>query len=113
MAVAANKDMVFSQAEDLSAVDKLVLGTVNAPYKRSISASALQICLAKADLSDWPVHVATFFTDVSPELVFGFARNHGISKSDLAQVYLAMKAKTGESNPELEADLVPLARSAR
>lgn len=113
MAVTATEHLVFSPTEDLSAVDKLVLGTVNAPYKRSISASTLQSCLAKADLNDWSVHVATFFTDVAPDLVFEFANTHGISKSDLAKAYLVMKTKTGEWNPDLEADLVQLAPSAR
>jgi hypothetical protein len=45
--------------------------------------------------------------------VFGFANIHGISKPNLAAVYLAMKAKTGEWNPDLEADLVPLAPASR
>jgi hypothetical protein len=94
-------------------VDKLVLATVNAPYKRSISAAALQQCIVEVELDDWQVHVATFFTDVSAHLVFGFADAHGISKSKLADAYLAMKAKTGERNPALESDLVPLASSAR
>jgi hypothetical protein len=95
-----------------SAVDKLVLATVNAPYKREISVSILKECLVKGEPGDWPVHLASFFTDVSPNLVFRFAALHGISKSKLAQAYLAMKAKTGELNPDLEAELVPLATVA-
>jgi len=94
-------------------VDKLVLATVNAPYKRSIDAPTLRDCLAKADLDAWLVHIATFFTDVAPELVFEFADRHGISRSALAKAYRAMKRKTGELNPNLEAELVPMASSAR
>jgi hypothetical protein len=99
-------------AARIAAVDKLVLATVNAPYKREISASILTKCLAKTDSGDWPVHVATFFTDLNPGLVFDFAMSHGISKSKLAKAYLAMKNKTGELNPDLEAELVPLATVA-
>lgn len=92
-------------------MDGLVLATVNAPYKRDISAAALQECIAKASLNGWPVHVATFFTDVDPFLVFQFADTHGISKSKLAKAYMVMKASTGEHNPDLETELVPLAPS--
>jgi hypothetical protein len=103
----------FGAVPEAWEVDKLVLATVNAPYKRSISGAALQHCLVEVKLDDWPVHVATFFTDVTAHLVFRFADAHGISKSKLADAYLAMKAKTGEQNPALESDLVPLASSAR
>jgi hypothetical protein len=98
----------FSATGKAPMVDKLVLSTVNAPYKRDISAAALSECLANAELGIWPVHVATFFTDVNPDLVFRFAASHGISNSDLAKAYLAMKTETGERNQDLEAKLVPL-----
>jgi len=96
-------------AVGVSAVDELVLATVNAPYKRDISADVLQECIAKADLGKWSVHIATFFTDVEPFLVFRFADAHGISTADLAKTYIAMKAATGERNPNLETELVRLA----
>jgi predicted transcriptional regulator len=51
------------------------------------------------------VHVATFFTDVRPELILKFARLHDVSRAALAQTYRTMKARTGESNPALEAAL--------
>jgi hypothetical protein len=92
-----------------SGVDKLVLATVNAPYRRRIDAAALAECLVKGELGCWAVHVATFFTDVSSDLVFEFATQHGIPKATLARAYLAVKIKTGESNPDLEAQLVTLA----
>lgn len=95
------------------AVDKLVLATVNAPYKRAIDATTLQASLVKLDLDRWLVHVATFFTDVAPELVFKFADQHGISRSKLAEAYLAVKSRTGERNPNLEARLVSMAPPAR
>jgi hypothetical protein len=100
--------MSSSVREEALAIDKLVLATVNAPYKRTISAASLTECLAKAEFGSWPVHVATFFTDVAPDLVFRFAAAHGISKSELANAYLGMKAQTGERHPALEAELVPV-----
>jgi len=98
---------------DASAVDKLVLATINAPYKRSIDAMTLSACLVKPDIDQWLVHIVTFFTDVAPDLVFKFADQHGISKSKLAKAYLAIKKKTGEQNLVLEANLVPMASSSR
>jgi hypothetical protein len=98
----------FSAIGKNPAVDKLVLATINAPYKRDISAAALCDCLANAELGPWPVHVATFFTDINPDLVFSFAASHDISKSALAKAYFAMKTATGECNPDLEAKLAPL-----
>jgi|ERR1700726_3413529 hypothetical protein len=93
-------------------VDKLVLATVNAPYKRDITASTLAECMLKADSGDWLVHVATFFTDVSPALIFTFAASHGIPRIKLAQAYLAVKSTTGELNLDLEAVLEPVATVA-
>ncbi|KUM25686.1 hypothetical protein AU467_24870 [Mesorhizobium loti] len=113
MVRAITKTHVIGAAEGFSAVDGLVLATVNAPYKRDISVAALRECIAKAKLDDWPVHVATFFTDVEPFLVFQFASAHGISKSRLAKAYMATKAATGEYNPDLETELVSLAPSPR
>jgi hypothetical protein len=98
---------------DASAVDKLVLATINAPYKRSIDVATLRTRLAKLDLDQWLVHIATFFTDVAPDLVFKFADQHGITRSKLAKAYLAIKERTGEQNPGLEAELVPMASSSR
>ena len=99
-------------AEDASVVDKLVLSTVNAPYARNISAATLRKCIVEAKLDDWLVHVATFFTDVSPNLIFKFASSHGVSKSKLAEAYRVMKADTGERNSDLEAELVSMAAVA-
>ena len=90
-------------------VDELVLGTSNAPYRRSITAAALAKSLASGKSEPWKVHIATFFTDVKPKLIFEFAEMHGISKRALASTYRALKASTGEGNPALEAILDQLA----
>lgn len=93
-------------------VDELVLSTTNAPYKKVISAAQLAKHLASSRTGPWHVHVATFFTDVRPELILKFAAIHGVSKSDLVATYRAVKAATGEANPRLEAALEQLAPAA-
>lgn len=93
-----SRDRPMSRRE----VDELVIGTTNAPYKRSITATELTRGLASGRSEPWTVHVATFFTDVRPELILKFAEMHGISRRVLASTYRAMKAATGETNPALE-----------
>lgn len=96
----------------LSALDAIVLGTVNAPYKRSISAAELAYVLATGDAETWLVHVSTFFTDVRPGLLIDFAHAHGIRHLQLEAAYSLVKRATGERNIELEAALVALAQAA-
>ena len=79
----------------------------------AISADQLTVCLSSCESGSWKVHVATFFTEVRPELVLRFAELHGVSMSELASAYHAMKVVTGEANPVLEADLEQLAPTAR
>jgi hypothetical protein len=113
MTSAADRTRQSGDLGDRSSVEKLVLATVNAPFQRDISATVLGQCIAQGRIDEWSVHIATFFTDVSPHLVFRFASHHGISRSKLAETYLAMKTKTGERNPDLESELVTLAPSPR
>jgi hypothetical protein len=93
-------------------IDDLVLGTTNAPYRRSIRAKELVDALMSGESGRWAVHVATFFTDVRPELVLRFAELHGIPKRELAITYDEVKAATGEANPALENLLEQLAPTA-
>lgn len=93
-------------AEDL---DELVLGTTNAPFRRSIGAGQLASILKSADPGPWLVHLANFFTEVRPELVLMFAEHHGVSIRDLSSVYGTVKTATGEANPSLEIALEQLA----
>jgi excisionase family DNA binding protein len=90
-------------------IDELVLGTTNAPYRRSISASELTHALMSGRSGRWAVHVATFFTDVRPKLVLRFAELHGIPTRKLAFAYSEIKDATGEANPALENLLEQLA----
>lgn len=90
-------------------VDQLVLGTTNAPYRRTISSTDLVARLTSRDFQSWIAHVVTFFTEVRPELVLQFARLHAIPVRDLVAAYRSMKSTTGETNPALERALERLA----
>ena|GEM_PF-5222712 len=83
-------------------VDQLVLGTTNAPYRRTINSTDLAARLTSRDWQNWIAHVVTFFTEVRPELVLQFARLHAIPIKDLAAAYRSMKSVAGETNPTLE-----------
>jgi hypothetical protein len=98
-----------ARALPLANVDDLVLGTTNASYSRSLSAAELIACLASGESGTWTVHVATFFTEVRPELILRVAEVHSISRNALATAYHKMKARTGEANPALENALEHLA----
>ena len=90
-------------------IDQLVLGTTNAPYRRTINSTDLVARLISRDWQNWIAHVVTFFTEVRPELVLQFARLHAIPIQDLAAAYRSMKSATGETNPALESALDRLA----
>jgi hypothetical protein len=90
------------QGASVREIDDLVLGTTNAPYRRSIRAKELVDALTLGESGQWTVHVATFFTDVRPELVLRFAKLHGITRRELASAYGEVKEATGEANPALE-----------
>ena len=93
-------------------IDDLVLGTTNAPYRRSIAVKELVDALMSGESGQWTVHVATFFTDVRPQLALRFAKLHGIPTRELASAYGGVKEATGEANPALENLLEQLAPTA-
>ena len=93
-------------------VEAIVLSVVNAPYKQAITAPMLAGCLSRGSLGAWPAHIVTLFTEVDVELILAFAGGHAISKQRLGEAYAAMKTKTGETNPEIEAALEPASLSA-
>jgi len=98
-----------SRAPTAKDVDQLVLGTTNAPYRRTINSTELVARLASRDWQNWIAHVVTFFTEVRSELILQFARLHAIPIKDLAAAYRSMKSVTGETNPALERALERLA----
>jgi hypothetical protein len=100
------------QGTSVREIDDLVLGTTNAPYRRSIRAKELVDALMSGETGTWMVHVATFFTDVRPELILRFAKLHGIPARKLTSAYGKVKEVTGEANPALENLLEQLAPAA-
>jgi hypothetical protein len=95
-----------------AAIDNLVLGTVNAPWKRSIDADTLARAVSTGEVGDWLVHLATFFSEVRSGLVLAFANAHHITMPDLSAAYTRVKGLTGEYNAALEVDLVRMGNSA-
>lgn len=99
-------------------VDGLVLGTVNASFKRSIDAQTLASGIAAVVTSDrsWVshvAHVATFFFEVKPHLIVAFADHHGIDGMTLRAAYATMRDFTGERNADLERFIQEAAPSPR
>ena len=110
--VALRAPLERAQGASVGEIDDLVLGTTNAPYRRSIRAKELVDALTSGESGTWTVHVATFFTDVRPELVLRFAKLHGIPTRRLTSAYGEIKQATGEANPALENLLGQLAPTA-
>jgi hypothetical protein len=78
----------------------LVLATVNAPYRRQLSARELADCLLDhAAARGIPGHMSGFFGEVAPVLQEDFAREFGITKAQLAASAKAFAAYSGESYP--------------
>jgi hypothetical protein len=99
--------------EDGASIDLLVLATVNAPYKRSISAAALAKSIAETSIDEWLVHISNFFLSLRPELIFEFAAKHDISDESIERTYAAISRASGMRNPELESTLASMAVPAR
>ena len=78
----------------------LVLATVNAPYRRQLSAQELADCLLhEAAAKAVPGHMSSFFGEVGPALQIDFAGQFGISKLKLAASAKAFAAYSGETYP--------------
>jgi len=87
-------------------VDGLVLGTVNAPWKRRLDALQLAHAVVTNQTEDYLPQLATFFGEVSPRLVVSFADQHQISRENLTHAYRSVAALTGERNASLEKFLI-------
>lgn len=85
---------------DSCSIDELVLGTVNAPYKRSIDSAGLAAALRGADPQVPQLH--SLFSDVSVRLAVRFALKHGISFDELRAAYNSFLAKGGLPYPNFE-----------
>ncbi|MGB9365037.1 MAG: hypothetical protein WCE79_03385 [Xanthobacteraceae bacterium] len=78
----------------------MVLATVNAPYRRQLSAEELAACLLdQAAARAVPGHMSSFFGEVGPALQAEFAKQFGITEAKLAAAAKAFAAYSGESYP--------------
>lgn len=85
--------------------DALVLATVNAPFRRVLTAEQLAAAIRSPKGSDWIVHLATLYTDVRPPLVVELAQRYGIDHAALAASYMAVRTATGERNDVFEREI--------
>jgi hypothetical protein len=89
-------------------VDGLVLATVNASWKRTLSADQLALAVTEGQTTQYLPHLATFYGEVSPKLVISFAEDHEIALDKLSATYRQVRELTGETNAALEPLLVRL-----
>ena len=84
----------------MSATVDLVLGTVNAPYSRRVSAQELATGLRdEAAARAMPGHMSSFLGEVEPALQEKFADEFGISKAQLTAAARAFAAYSGGTYP--------------
>jgi hypothetical protein len=94
-------------------VDRLVLNTVNAPWRRQIDALALTACLEGArPMGRWSEHVRTFFEDVPREAMFRFFVAHRISPRAVLCSYRNLVSPSKHAHGDLEDWLAELAEIA-
>jgi hypothetical protein len=75
-----------------------VLGTVNAPYGRKLTAAELAFYLSHMDEAKTvPGHMSSFFAEVTPQLQAAFAASVGISLPELVEAARALRIGGGFS----------------
>ncbi|MCW2240764.1 hypothetical protein [Azospirillum canadense] len=92
-------------------VDRLVLCTVNAPWKRHLSAVELADAVVTVDRGLLP-HLANFFGEVDGGLIVAFATLHGIDQATLYQSYRMVEQLTATTNKDLEVAFAGMGVSA-
>jgi hypothetical protein len=94
-------------------VDALVLGSVNASWRRRIDAPTLAACLSGEDAgADWEVHVRTFFEDVPREAVLRFLLAHDVTAAAALAVYRKHFSPDERNHDGIDAWLAELADAA-
>lgn len=95
----------------MSDIDRLVLNTVNAPWRRRIDAASLAGCLmGGAGLQGWSEHVRTFFEDVPREAMLRFMVAHQLDPRAVLETYRVLT--TGAADAGLAEWLAELATAA-
>jgi len=91
-------------------VDALVLGTVNASWRRAIDASTLADCLmGRRAPGEWIEHVRTFFEDVPREAVFRFLLARALPPAAVLATYRAVTREEERRHGDLDTWLAELA----
>lgn len=90
-----------------SRTERLILGTVNAPWKRQIDGKTLAALIVSGNPGDWLPHLATFFSEVRAALIWDFAKDHGITDDVILSSYRVVRDLSGEVNPDFEEASAP------
>lgn len=78
----------------------LVLTTVNASHKKHIGPDDLAKYLRDVEAAKTaPGHMSAFFGDVDPVLQIAFAKQFGITETELSSAAKAFAAYSGETYP--------------
>ena len=78
----------------------LVLTTVNAPYRKQLSAQELANCLLNQSAAKAvPGHMSSFFGEIEPDLQIDFAHQFNVTREALIAAAKAFAAYSGESYP--------------
>jgi len=87
-------------------VDALVMGTVNAPWKRTLTAEQLAAAVRTGEIEPHICHLSSFYGEVAPDLVLDFAASHAITAETLSTRYREVRKLSGTLNRTLEPYLV-------
>lgn len=94
-------------------VDALVLGTVNASWRRAIDGPTLIACLRReADVASWQEHLRTFFEDVPREAVLRLMIAHRLPAERMLGVYRTLFSPAERHQDDIEDWLAELADAA-
>jgi hypothetical protein len=94
-------------------VDLLVLDTVNASWRRAITAPTLLACLrGEGDVAAWPEHLRTFFEEVPREAMLRRIVAHRLPADRMLALYRALFAHDERGHDGIEAWLTELADAA-
>lgn len=99
--------------ESMANVDALVLGTVNASWRRAIDSETLAACLRGDPRAErWMSHVRTFFEDVSREAMLRFMLAHELTAFRTLATYRDCFAPDERDHDGIDGWLAELADAA-
>lgn len=94
-------------------VDLLVLGTVNASWRRAIDGPSLLACLrGEADAAVWQEHLRTFFEEVPREAMLRLMIAHRLPADRMLALYRTLFDRDERGHDGIEGWLTDLADAA-